>query len=235
MKSSTNIGMAILGVAIMVSGLFISNIQVKSRAFDRSVEVKGLAEREVAADLGVWPVQVTLTSNNLNKLKADLEQQKATVIEFFRQQGFSPEEFSTGPVNIQDTQANPYGNNANLPYRYIAQMEFTVRTNNLQKLQNSLTASLELVAQGILIGSKNTWQPIEYIFTSLNTIKPDMIEEATKNAREVAEKFAKDSDSRVGKIKSAKQGVFSITDRDQNTPFVKNVRVVTTIDYFIKD
>lgn len=114
-------------------------------------------------------------------------------------------------------------------------MEFTARTSDLKKLQTALTDSIELISQGILIGSRDTWRPIEYIFTKLNDIKPQMIEEATKNAREVAEKFAMDSNSAVGKIKSANQGIFSIMDRDQNTPFIKKVRVVTTIDYFLKD
>jgi hypothetical protein len=110
-----------------------------------------------------------------------------------------------------------------------------VRTNNITLLKTALSESLELISKGILIESKNTWRPIVYIFTGLNDIKPPMIEEATKNAREVAEKFAKDSDSRVGRIRTARQGVFSIYDRDENTPEVKVVRVVSTIDFQLED
>lgn len=235
MFKSSSLGLVALAVAVLLAGYFISDLQVKSKAYDRSVEVKGLAEREVQADLGVWPVQVTITGNDLAQLKREIDGQKNRVNRFFEEQGFTAEEFTAGPTNIQDGQANIYGGNQNARYRYIAQMEFTARSGNLEKLQNALTASLELVSDGILIGSRDTWRPIQYLYTKLNDIKPQMIEEATKNAREVAEKFAMDSNSEVGKIKSARQGIFSITDRDQNTPYVKNVRVVTTVDYFLKD
>lgn len=235
MLKSANAGLFALALSIIISGFLLSNLQVKSKAYERSVEVKGLAEREVEADLGVWPIQVTLASNDLAELKRRLDEQKKLVSKFFTDQGFDPTEFSSGPINIQDGQANIYGGNDNARYRYIAQMEFTARTSDLKKLQTALTESLELISQGILIGSRDTWRPIEYIFTKLNDIKPQMIEEATKNAREVAEKFAMDSNSAVGKIKSANQGIFSIMDRDQNTAFIKKVRVVTTIDYFLKD
>ena len=235
MMKTSNAGIIALAISILISGYLLSNLHVKSKAYDRSVEVKGLAEREVEADLGVWPIQVTLAGNDLTELKRRLDQQKQVVNDFFSQQGFDAMEFSAGPINIQDGQANIYGGSDNARYRYIAQMEFTARTNDLKKLQTALTESLELISQGILIGSRDTWRPIEYIFTKLNDIKPQMIEEATKNAREVAEKFAMDSNSAVGKIKSANQGIFSITDRDQNTPYIKKVRVVTTIDYFLKD
>jgi hypothetical protein len=129
-----------------------------------------------------------------------------------------------------------YNNNyQNNPFRYLAKSEFTVRTNDIDKLQNARSESLELMSLGILLGSKNTWRPVEYIFTGLNELKPSMIEEATKNAREVAEKFALDSDSQVGEIRMARQGLFTINDRDENTPQIKIVRVVSTIDFQLED
>ena len=120
-------------------------------------------------------------------------------------------------------------------FRYLAVSEFTVRTNEIEKLQIALSESLTLISKGIILGSKNTWRPIEYIFTGLNEIKPSMVEEATRNAREVAEKFAHDSDSRVGKIRKASQGLFTINDRDENTPYIKMIRVVSTIDFQLED
>jgi len=110
-----------------------------------------------------------------------------------------------------------------------------VRTTDIPKLQKALTASPELLSKGILLGSKNSWRPIEYLFTGLNDIKPAMIEEATNNAREVAERFAQDSRSEVGAILVARQGLFTIEDRDQSTPQVKTVRVVSTIDFQLVD
>ncbi len=225
----------IISASIILGAWFLSQTQSNALKSNRTVQVKGLAEREEKADLAVWPIQLTITSNNLSDLKKQLDNQKETVIQFFEAQGFGEQEFTAGMINIQDTEANPYSSNQYQTYRYIANMDFTVRTKEIEKLQDALTASLELVSKGILIASKDNWQPIEYIFTRLNEVKPAMIEEATKKAREVAEKFAQDSNSEVGKIKKAYQGVFSISNRDQNTPHIKVIRVVTTVDYFLKD
>ncbi len=227
---------AIISLAIVIAGYLVGNMHIKARRYERSVQVKGLAEREVKADLAVWPIQISLAGNNLNELKSQLDAQKKEVVNFFKAQGFSEEEISTGVTNIQDLRTDLYrGDQQYLEFPYVAVINLTIRTKEINKLRKALSESLELISKGILLGSKNSWAPIEYIYTQLNNIKPSMVEEATKNAREVAEKFALDSGSKVGKIKSANQGIFSITDRDQNTPEIKNVRVVSTIHYFLED
>jgi len=224
--------MILLSAAIVIAGFFIGNMHKTGKKYDRFVQVKGLSEREVDADLAVWPFHITLTDSDLRTLKSKIEEQNEAVIQFFRAQGFGNEELTRGSVSINDLQADPYSsNNRYVEFRYLAKSEFTVRTSDIQKLQNALSASLDLMSKGILLGSKNQWRPIEYIFTDLNEIKPSMIEEATQNAREVAEKFARDSDSQVGGIREARQGLFTISDRDENTPQVKTVRVVSTIDF----
>jgi hypothetical protein len=206
------------------------------KKYDRFVQVKGLSEREVNADLAVWPINITLTGNDLKTLKSDIESQNNEVYNFFIAQGFDKNELTKGSTNINDVRADIYNSNfQNNAFRYLAKSEFTVRTNDIDKLQKALSESLELMSKGILLGSKNTWRPIEYIFTGLNELKPPMIEEATKNAREVAEKFALDSDANVGEIRMASQGLFSITDRDENTPQIKIVRVVSTIDFQLEN
>jgi hypothetical protein len=226
----------LLSLAIVVAGYFVGNMHKTGKKYDRFVQVKGLSEREVPADLAVWPLNITLTGNDLAPLKNQLEEQINEVYRFFLDQGFSEEELTKGITNINDTRADVYNRNTQYQdYRYIAISELTVRTNDVEKLQRALTESLNLIAEGILLGSKNNWRPIEYIFTGLNDLKPSMIEEATKNAREVAEKFARDSDSEVGEIRIARQGLFTISDRDQNTPQIKIVRVVSTIDFQLKD
>lgn len=226
----------LLSGAIVIAGYFIGNIQKNGKAFDRSVQVKGLSELEVKADLAVWPINITLAGNDLSDLKIQIEKQNELVKDFYRKQGFSDKEINKGPTNIVDTRASLYGNdNKNREFRFIASSEFTVRTNEIEKLQKSLENSLELTSEGILISSKNSWQPIEYSFSGLNQLKPAMIEESTKNAREVAEKFAEDSNSKLGKIKNAQQGQFSISDLDQNTAYIKKIRVVSTIDYYLMD
>lgn len=236
MKKQDWVQTAILGIALVLAGYFIGNMHKTGKQFDRYVEVKGLSEREVKADLAVWPMNITLTGNDLKTLRAEIESQNEIVYNFFIGQGFREDEITKGTTNINDALADLFNSNYQNPeYRYLAKSEFTIRTSNIPQLQKALSESLELVSQGILLGSKNTWRPIEFIFTGLNGIKPAMIEEATKNAREVAEKFARDSNSRVGEIRIARQGLFTISDRDENTPEIKIVRVVSTIDFQLED
>lgn len=221
----------VFALAIMTAGFFIGNMHKTGKKYDRYVQVKGLSVREVKADLAVWPINITLTANDLGSLKNDIEKQNEEVYNFFVAQGFTKEELTKGSTNINDVRADMYANNRNSQFRYLAKSEFTVRTSDIDKLQKALTESLQLMSKGILLGSKNTWRPVEYFFTGLNKLKPSMIEEATKNARAVAEKFARDSGSQVGKIKMARQGLFTINNRDENTPHIKIVRVVSTIDF----
>ena len=221
--------------SILCAGYFIGNMHKTGKKYDRYVQVKGLSEREVHADLAVWPINISLTGNDLIQLKFKIEKQNEEVYNYFLKQGFNDEELTKGITNINDAHANPYNNSQSREFRYIAKSEFTVRTNDVKKLQKALSESLELISKNILLGSKNTWKPIEYIFTGLNDIKPSMIEEATKNARKVAEKFARDSNSKVGEIRKANQGLFTINDRDYNTPEIKIIRVVSTIDFQLKE
>lgn len=232
MKNSILLPSLFLAAAIVIAGYFIGNIHKTGKEYDRYVQVKGLSEREVEADLAVWPINAVLTGNDLKTLKANIENQNKQVYQFFLDQGFNDDELTRGMVNITDARSNLYNNNTqNTGFRYLSKSEFTVRTKNIKKLQKALSESLTLMSQGIVLGSKNEWRPIEYIFTGLNELKPSMVEEATTNARQVAEKFARDSDSKVGPIRVARQGQFSINDRDQNTPEIKIIRVVSTIDY----
>jgi hypothetical protein len=226
----------VLAVSIVIAGYFIGNISKNGKEYDRSVHVKGLSEKQVIADLAVWPMNITLAGNDLKILKDEIENQINEVKNFFINQGFTDEEISIGTTNINDSRAVLYNSgNENRAFRYIVTSDFTVRTSDIDKLQKGLSKSLELISKGILIGSKNSWKPIEYSFSGLNKLKPSMIEEATKNAREVAEKFALDSNSKVSKIKNAHQGLFTINDLDQNTSYIKIVRVVSTIEYQLED
>lgn len=236
MKNLDWIKTLIIFSSIVIAGFFIGNMHKTGKKYDRFVQVKGLSEREVYADLAVWPMNITLTGNDLKSLKKEIEKQNEEVYSFFLRQGFDKNELTKGIANINDSRANIYNSNSqNNEYRYLAKSEFTVRTKEVKKIQKALIESLELISKDILLGSKNTWRPIEYIFTGLNDLKPSMIEEATKNAREVAEKFARDSESQVGEIRIARQGLFTIKDRDQNTPEIKIVRVVSTIDFQLKE
>lgn len=236
MKHSDWVKTLIISVSIVMAGYFIGDVQKTGKKYDRMVQVKGLSEREVSSDLAVWPMNIVLPGNDLKTLKKEMETQISEVYNFFIAQGFDQTELTKGIATINDSRANIYNSDAQRnEYRYLANSEFTVRTKDIKKLQKALIESLELISKDIVLSSKNSWRPIEYIYTGLNDIKPSMIEEATKNAREVAEKFAEDSNSTIGEIRVARQGLFSIEDRDQNTPEIKIVRVVSTIDYQLKD
>lgn len=236
MKNQFLVPLIVLAISIALAGYFIGGMHRQGKKYDRHVQVKGLSEREVPADLAVWPMTIALAGNDLQSLESDIEFQNKEVYQFFIAQGFDESEITRGVLNITDAYANLYGSPGQRPeFRYQGNSEFTVRTTDIPKLQKALTASPELLSKGILLGSKNSWRPIEYLFTGLNDIKPAMIEEATNNAREVAERFAQDSRSEVGAILVARQGLFTIEDRDQSTPQVKTVRVVSTIDFQLVD
>ena len=136
---------------------------------------------------------------------------------------------------ISDKYATEYGSN-DRAFRYIAKNVVTVCTENVDAVLSLMSKQAELLKKGIVTGGSNQWEnPVEFKYEGLNEIKPAMIEEATQNARETAKKFAKDSGSRLGKIKTANQGTFTISDRDSNTPYIKQVRVVTSVTYYLKN
>ena len=225
-----------LSLAIIISGYFIGQTYVAGKKLDRYVTVKGLAEREVEADIATWPLQLTVSGNELGQLQRTLENQTKILQDFFADLEFTDDELTVGAPTIQDNRALLYGGqNAYNQDRYIAKVDFNLRTTKLDKMSQAMYRIPTIIGQGLVIGSKNTWQPVQYLYTKLNEIKPEMIEEATKNAREAAEKFARDSGSKVGKIKSANQGLFSISDLDPNSGVTKKVRIVSTLQFYIED
>lgn len=226
----------ILSLGLILSGYFVGNFFVKAKKFDRSVVVKGLAEKEVLANLAIWPMKFTEASNDLVEIEKNINSKSAVVIDFLKGEGFSDDEISKGVPAIMDALANPYANQQqNVANRYTGSFDITVRTEDIPKLKTAMEGITQLIGKGIVIGQANYWKQVEYLYTSLNDIKPGMIEEATKNARQAADKFAVDSNSKVGKIKKASQGLFSITDRDMNSPHIKTIRVVTTIEFYLED
>ncbi len=235
MKSISYAKLIIFSAAISLAGFFIGQMNWNSLKNNRSVQVKGLSEREVMADLAVWPMQFTLTGNDLVVIKRKIESQTNQTKKFFMEKGFKEDEIIVGATNINDRDAQLYSSGNRRPFRYLAKTDITLRTNDIPKIKAAQKELVNLAAQGVLINSKSSWSPVRFSYTKLNSIKPSMIEEATKKAKEVAEKFAEDSNSKVGKIKSAYQGIFSINSRDENSPEIKSVRVVTTINYFLED
>jgi uncharacterized protein len=225
----------LLALGLLGAGWFAAQGMTGLRTGDRYVTVKGSAEKIVDADLVVWPLPHTVGGNDLAEVQSKLEANTATIRAFFVQSGFTPAEIMVSPPRLEDRWAWASGDNRP-PERYRYSTTVTLRTSNVARALTVLCRSGELVARGVMIGTEDggAGGP-DFEYTKLNAIKPALIAEATANARQSAEQFAKDSGARIGGIRSANQGVVDISDRDQGSPQVKKVRVVTTVEYFLKD
>jgi len=221
-----------LGLAAL--GLLLGRGALQVRALDRTVTVKGLAEREAPADIALWPLQFSAASNDAAALYTTVEANAAKIVAFLKEAGFTDEEITVAPPVVTDKLAQQWGGDQ-APLRYSAQRSVTVYTQRIDLVRATQKRLGELGQAGIVLGGDPYQVQTQYLFTKLNDLKPAMIEEATRNAREVAEKFAQDSRSRLGRIKSAQQGQFTVEDRDQNNPHIKKVRVVSTVVYYLVD
>ena len=222
----------LLAMGLLGAGYFIGHAVQKARSLDRFVTVKGLAEREFRANLCIWPIGFKTTGNALPEIYAGIASDKQAIIDFLTNNGFDAAEVFSAPPRLTDYHAQAYYGNQRPPNRYSAESTVTLRTEQVKKARKVMQASGALIKSGVVL--QTSYQP-EYLFTQLNAIKPEMIATATKNARKAAEQFAVDSGSRVGAIRKATQGLFSITNRDAYSPDYKKIRVVTTVEYFLVD
>ena len=221
-------------VGLVVLGMMFPRAVEKYRSYDRTVNVKGLCEKEVKADKVIWPVVYKVMANDIQSIYDQTDGSNAVIMDYLKAGGIDASEITVSVPQISDKFANEYGNN-DRAYRYIATNVITVCTDKVDDVLGLMSKQSDLLKKGIVTGG-NTWEnPVEFKYEGLNEIKPAMIEEATMNAREAAEKFAKDSESRLGKIKTANQGTFTIENRDSNTPYIKKVRVVTSVTYYLKN
>jgi hypothetical protein len=239
LENNSKSGALILGIFIFaglsVLGYQLADGAIKYKLHDRSVTVKGLSEREYKADIAIWPIEFTLADNDLEKLYGSIESHTSTIKLFLEENGFSGDEITTSSPSINDRSAQQFSNKYRAEFRYSALQSVTVYTNKIEAVRNIKGSLSELGKQGIVFTGSNYQSQTEYIFTRLNEVKPEMIEEATRKAREVAEKFASDSQSKLGKIKRASQGQFSISARDKNNFHIKKIRVVSTVEYYLSD
>lgn len=229
----------LLGICVLLGllglGFLLGNAAIDFKQLDRSVTVKGLSEREYPADVVIWPIQFTAASNDLGALYAQVDGNAAKIKTFLVSKGIAESEISYGAPSIVDKSANQYGGGPRPEFRYSATQNVTVYSESIGTVRDTMSALSELGREGIVFTGGNYDAQTEYLFTSLNEVKPAMVEEATRKAREVAEKFAEDSESRLGKIKRASQGQFSIRPRDKNNPHIKKIRVVSTVEYYLSD
>ncbi len=229
----------ILGFSFIIGmGLaawLIGHAALSYKRLDEYVTVKGLSEREVPANLVVWPVTFTLSDESLGKLQEKLGKSRAVVHAFLKDAGFEQGEISNSPPNIREVRPNAKEKGDDAPTqlaatRFDATVTVLLRTRNVVAAKAALENCDKLVQQGILLTASRA----QFLFTGLNEIKPAMIQEANRNARIAAEKFAGDSGSRVGRIRHAVQGPFEIEDVDESSPDRKSVRVVTTVDLYLE-
>lgn len=238
------------GISRVIAGLFIAGGLAAAGYFpgyyyymtkmnSNYVSVKGLSEVDVRADLAVWELRFVVTGNDLPLAQQEMAQKSTIIQTFLTGQGFANEEVNVGSINTNDLLANAYRSNDVNASRYILTQTITVRSASVDLVEKSLSNTGSLIAQGVVFDNQYG-TPVSYIFTKLNDIKPKMLEEATQNAEASAQEFAKSSDSKVGKIRRANQGVFSILPAEQTmnasemTQINKKVRVVSTIEYWLQ-
>lgn len=223
------IAAAILAVGIALGGAAISSGIHHFANKDRSVCVKGLSTRDVCADHAVWPMSYAMSGNDLRSLYADMNQVQERIINFLVRKGFQREDVQLGKVSVNNNWQGYY--NERPEYKYTMTASIVISTDDVERVRNNRNSVSELLGEGIILESDD-WM-LDYQYNGLTELKPSMIEEATKNARAVAQKFADDANCRLGSIRHANQGQFSIED-DTNCPWIKHIRVVTTVDYYLR-
>lgn len=219
---------------LAAAGWFVGDALYSLRASARVVVVKGLAEREVPADVGVWPIVFSASGDELDALQSDIDATFATIREFLEAHGLPAGETYRSVPRITDLHAQFRGPGDAPEHRFVAEATLTLRTSDIGAMKTAMEDAGRLVARGVVIVRSYDAQP-RFLFTGLDDIKPAMIAAATRDARRAAQQFAEDSGSTVGPIRTARQGYFSVEDRDAFTPEHKLVRVVTGVEYFLVD
>lgn len=220
----------LLSIGVAGSGFFIANGLVISRSPQRFVEVKGLAEKTVKSDEAIWTLSFKLVGNDLPSLYQAIDDADAKTRQFLKAQGFEANEIAVNPVMVTDNQSNSYNQNQDIP-RFSADAGLTVSTTKVDTVLGAVQKTGALVQQGIVMTNSNAL----FRFSQLNQIKPQMLDEATANAQTAAESFARNAHAKLGKIRQAHQGLFTIMDAnssyDTGNAIMKKVRIVTTIEF----
>ncbi len=222
---------AILALGVTVGGYLLGDGLRRSRMADRAVTVRGLAERDVTADLATWTINYSEQGGELTAVQGAIDQDTRAITDFFTRSGFKPGDISTAGVSVSNFFDNDRGGNV-----VTVRRKLQLRTRDVMKARQAFARQFDLIRNGVAIEEGSD---ITYSFTKLNDVKPPMIAAATRDARRGAQQFAADSGTEVGGIRSATQGYFSITARDgesegsgSDSPFQK-VRVVTTIEFYL--
>lgn len=235
----------LLAIGLIIGGLLLGTRIRDFKRADRYVEVKGLVERTVKSDSATWPISFSEAGDSLPEVFAASEKDKTAVVAFLKAQGFADSDLTVGSIAVTDRSTQQYNNNTHGP-RFVVEQTITLQSNDVDKVAAANAKTADLIRAGVVIQSGQNGGGVVYKFNGLNALKPDMITEATRNARSSADRFAADSGSQVGAIRDANQGVFSISaanaggtgedggfDQQADSSIMKKVRVVSTIDYYL--
>jgi hypothetical protein len=235
---------------LTIHGFFIGSALQRFKKEDRSISVKGFSEKEVKANFAVWTINTRVTSNDLNQGSKEIETNKSKIIDFLLNNGISKNEIIQQDLNVTDKLARDFDNGDVGQYRYIIENSIQVRSEKVDIIQLVSRMTDQLLKAGIVISSNNyVYNPaVKYLFTKLNDIKPSMLSEATQNAKQAAIEFTRQSNTKLGGLKKASQGLFSIIDRDAfNTSqseggyfptsvndMYKKIKVIVNVEYSIE-
>lgn len=238
----SRIAAIVLAAGIALAGWYIGNGFVSGRTADRYVSVKGVSERDVTANMALWPLRFASTDDNLARAQQKFDESRQAVVAFLAKHSIEAANIELQNFDVTDILANPYRGEGTVTSRYIISGTLMVRVEDPTLVQKASQDLGSLVQAGVVFSSQGGYGGgPTYLFTKLNDFKPQMIAEATASAREAAEQFAEDSGSRLGPIRTANQGVFQILPRDrapgvmEESQINKTVRVVTTVEYALED
>ena len=242
MKDGPTLAIALLAAGVAAAGWFVGNGFVRGRTADRYVSVKGVAQRDVVADIAFWPIRFTSSDNVLGEAQKKFEASRSAILAFLKKNGIEADRTELQSFEVVDAMADRYRTETQSS-RFIISGTLMVRVDDPKLVQQASQNVGELAQNGVVIasGSQYGGGGPTYLFTKLNDSKPQMIAEATASAREAAQQFAKDSGSHLGPIRQASQGVFQILPRDpapgvaEESQSNKTVRVVTTVEYYLED
>jgi hypothetical protein len=242
MLDGSRIATVLLACSVAVAGWFVGNGFVRGRTADRFVSVKGVSERDVQANMALWPLRFVSTDDNLARAQQKFDESKQAVVAFLAKHAIDATSVELQGFEVTDILANPYRNEGTVASRYIISGTLMIRVEDPAVVQKASQDLGSLVQAGVVFSSQGGYGGgPTYLFTRLNDFKPQMIAEATASAREAAAQFAQDSGSRLGPIRTASQGVFQILPRDrapgvmEESQINKTVRVVTTVEYALED
>lgn len=230
MKTTTSL---ILALTLIISSIILAFGMTKIKTQNNYVTVKGLSEKSVTADRAWWSINAQYGGNTVEEIQSQIGYIQTRITEFLKKHNFSEEEINVESINIYQNNYREATSRLNVDIR------ISVTTDNVEKVHQASKSVTELIADGILIQSDKWASGPKYYFTKFKDLKKEMLQEATKEAKAAAKEFAVNSDSEVGKIRRANQGVFQIlpgNKTEENEVFYvdKIIRVVSTVDYYLK-